>query len=776
MPFLTVAMLLSLLIGFCLPLPLTLSGTCYIPALVAVTTLVYLGRSVTKLSLFCFGSALGIVSVCTYNQQFYRNDFITTANHQYQVTGVISNNQFPVLCQSEPVCFRSLELQLVNVDGTPVSSSLYASIVTVRTEELDTPLQKGDLVSAKVKLNRPLGYENQFGFNYALWAFANGVYARGKTVSSITVVDAEPSYSQLILNKMHSKVSSLNNNAYFYPLLFAENSQLQPEQKQQLQSHGLSHLFAISGLHIGILYLLAANLLKLICCCWCFADKSHLIKLSSLALVWFYVWLIAMPLPATRAAILLSIWLLLSYKNQNLTRLNIFCIMVIASLVLQPTGVVDVSWWLSIWAVAGIFTFNAWLNQSIKQQQFLLLSNVKHAVLFQWFIGVWLLPVSTFWFAGASLSGFWLNLLLIPFFCLLVIPCLFLATALLLLGAEFLSSQLFQFVDQLFDINQLLLSTFSIGLDWWPIPQGLISFLLLLLVIMFFKKWFSNTQYLSLLSGFVALVFGSVLHWQDDDLKLYVLDVGQGTSVLLQRHGQALIYDLGPVFISGFSATKAVVAPSLVGMGINQLDRVIISHPDSDHLGDINAINHWLDGLQQTHCPENTILWQQSKIERFWPKADAAITFISDNDTSCVLKITDQLSGRSLLLTGDITKKVELELVKMHHNGEINLQADVLFSPHHGSKHSSSYPFLKATKAQYMIHTAGVFNHFGFPTAEVQTRADNLNIKQFSTSSDGQLSVNFDSISAVIEVTTRLNRFSPFWKKQNPFSFQREIR
>jgi len=236
-----------------------------------------------------------------------------------------------------------------------------------------------------------------------------------------------------------------------------------------------------------------------------------------------------------------------------------------------------------------------------------------------------------------------------------------------------------------------------------------------------------------------------------------------------------MLYDLGPVFISGFSATEAVVKPNLIGMGIGELDKVIVSHQDSDHKGDAKVIAKFFQHDEDFTCPSKMGRWQHLTIHRLWPP-HGDIGETEDNDKSCVLKLVDDISGKSILLTGDISRSVELKLVNRHHNNEIELTADVLFSPHHGSKYSSSYPFLKAVESSYLIHTAGVFNHFNFPAKEVRQRAENLGIEQYSTSTSGQIIVKFGQNMSPLVIESLLDKLSPFWKKQNPFSFQVEIR
>ena len=713
MPLFTLGMFLSLLFGFYLPIPLHVILPLHYFTVIALILSFYAVKQRPLLSYFSLGVLLGTLVCSLFSTGFYQYDFIKGQNSQYQINGEITNNQFPVDCSiNKPVCLKTLHLKPIEIDSVKVKHSFFSPILAVRTDQFDLDIQKGNIVSFTAKLNRPLGYENSFGFNYAKWAFSNGIYAKGKTIGPIEVIDNNVSFSQQLINSIYSETEQYQYSEYFYPLLFAENKTLSSEQKEYLQINGLSHLFAISGLHIGILYILATYLFKTSLISLQSERKFILIRFLSISLVWGYVCLISFPVPATRAAILLSIWLLLTSTNLNLSKLNIFCLMVTSTFMIQPTGVLDVSWWLSVWAIAGIFIYHHhFVNTSIFDETNFLY-RLKAACYFQWFLGLWLVPVSIFWFHGASAAGFWLNLILIPIFCILLIPSLFAASLFSILNLKYLSSLIFQISEMIFFFNEKLINILSIGVQWLSLPKGLVILVATITIFVIFRRCLTQTHLCAFAGVVCSLFLSDLLKTENDKLKLYVFDVGQGTSVLLSRNGQGMLYDLGPVFASGFSATDAVVAPNLLGLGIKQLDHVIISHSDSDHLGDIDAIKDFTSTVYSTSCPTETIVWQQTRIKPLWPKPAQDLSQYSDNDASCVLKVTDQLSGFSVLLTGDITNKVEAELVRLHFEKIINLTTEVIFSPHHGSKHSSSYPFLKATKATHIIHTAGVFNHF----------------------------------------------------------------
>ena len=778
MDLVAAGLLITLMVGFYLPVPLTylvgdIPFNIYFLPITFFLLSLWIGRY-AYISALLRGIALALSLLILHSDNFYKNDFIQGQNNKYLVTGEIVNDQFPLTCEQALICQHTLLIKPSLINNTEFSSRFFSPLLLIKADKHKIDLAKGMQIQFSAKLNRPLGYENQFGFNLAKWSFANHILARGKAVDEILVLDKGITLSQHFLNKLVLHLSNYEYSAYLYPLLVAELSLLNREQKTQLQHYGLSHLFAISGLHIGILFLFITQLVSLMLFWWRKSNKFLFSYVTAAIGVWGYVWLIDFPTPSLRAAILLSLWLLLKHQDWHMKKVWLFAVMTIATLVIQPTGVLDAGWWLSISAVAGIFIFNHLFRHSEESG---LLSKIKSAMQFQLFIGIWLLPASLYWFSGVSIAGFWINIILVPVFCFAVIPGLFLATSLLCIGLTSASSWLFYILNGLLSSCLELSEILSLKVSWLSLPSYLYAFF----IAVFLSFWLFKTVNKSVLWRGLAVALVSLCGFsfipEGENLELHVFDVGQGTSALFYRNGSGVLYDLGPVYASGFSATAAVVKPNILGLGIAQLDKLFISHQDSDHYGDINAIVQFLRPNETGRCSTQAMLWQNIKLVRIWPASELESKLIfNDNDLSCVLKIIDLKTNLSFLLTGDISRDVELRLVEKHHKAQINLQADVLFSAHHGSRFSSSYPFLKTVMPKFVVHTAGVFNHFGFPTEQVRRRVEQLSTKQYSTSNWGQLVFNIDTKTNQLNVRTWLNWLSPYWKKQNPFSFQVEIR
>ena len=768
---------IGLYLGFQLPIPPYYFSPIFIGFYVVSIWLCK--KNNPRIKLGVKGLVVGAILASIYTYVFYQNDFITKANQHYQITAEVLNNQFEPDCLTTESCKVVLLLNAFKVNHQQLKHGIWSQPkISVVWREPNTSLAKGDIVELVTKLNRPLGYENQFGFNYSQWAFSQQIYAKGVVKGNVHVLASDEKFSQYLTDELQQVANQMTNGRYLFPLILAESSTLSSTDRTLLQQFGLSHLFAISGLHIGVIFLFVQCVFWLSLFILGLAKDKRLASIMALITIWLYVFVIDMPIPATRAACLITIWLSLNFLRLNWSKIQTFSTMVVASLLLQPSGVLDMSWWLSMWAVMGIFVYLSLSTNSNFNDVNGYFSSTKQTVVkffqFQLFISVWLLPVTVFWFSGLSLTGMWLNLLMVPLFSVMLIPLCVVAVFAMLLQVQSLSLLLFAGVDYLLNIMMLLERTLTGGINWIALPKSVVWFLAALIVLLLSRLLLQkSTKRLLAIICLTILVVRENINTVNP-LTITVFDVGQGTSVLINRDHQGLIYDLGPVYPSGFSATKAAVYPNLLGLGITELQKVIISHNDSDHRGDIKALVPLLRPNDTYSCDFRRLDWQHTRITKFWP--DTTTDDLSDNDQSCVLKVFDKTTKQSILLTGDIGRNIEQELVKRHQLGLINLRADILFSGHHGSRFSSSYPFLKMVDAAVLVHNTGVYNHFNFPTAEVVKRANDVGMTQYATGDLGQIQLVLAEGLKNIEVNWQRNWLSPFWKKQNPFSFHHEIR
>ena len=250
--------------------------------------------------------------------------------------------------------------------------------------------------------------------------------------------------------------------------------------------------------------------------------------------------------------------------------------------------------------------------------------------------------------------------------------------------------------------------------------------------------------------------------------KLTTIDVGQGDSHLVEvPSGRHFLVDAGDN--SRQDSGKDIIVPFLRHTGVRELDALIITHPDKDHFGGAKSIlkTFPVKELWASDCAikERKPEWQQviqearkrnipiRKIHRgiLWKETYFEMRTIHPRNDICVEanegSITLRLKGlgHSAVLTGDLTVKGEKEIMKT----DAYLKSDVLKLGHHGSKTSSSVPFLNAVNPTYAIIPSGKNNRFRHPSKEVVQRLDSLNIPYINTAKKGTITFTFapDSVS-----------------------------
>lgn len=209
---------------------------------------------------------------------------------------------------------------------------------------------------------------------------------------------------------------------------------------------------------------------------------------------------------------------------------------------------------------------------------------------------------------------------------------------------------------------------------------------------------------------------------------------------------------------SKFSIGKQVVVPFLKSQGVHQLDRVILTHLDQDHSGGLPAVlqsipTHMVQANEEIKDLSSPFslchsgqTWETSelKIQILSPKLENLQSAVFNrNEASCVMYLQHKQASdlKYFLMMGDAGWETEYQLLQQYPD----LKVDVLILGHHGSKHSSSYDFLKTYHPKIAIASAGFDNRYGHPSAEVSHRLQDLNIPLLSTIDKGAIHFKFDS-------------------------------
>ncbi|MBS0488071.1 MAG: MBL fold metallo-hydrolase, partial [Proteobacteria bacterium] len=231
------------------------------------------------------------------------------------------------------------------------------------------------------------------------------------------------------------------------------------------------------------------------------------------------------------------------------------------------------------------------------------------------------------------------------------------------------------------------------------------------------------------------------------------------------------IYDAGAKFPSGFDVGEATVVPALHALGIENVERMIVSHGDNDHSGGAAAVAAaWPHIAVESGEPDRMPIaatqclagesWNWNGVEFRIVHPHEPLSAV-DNDRCCVLAVR---SGDSeLVLSGDITRAVEPDVAAAL---APIAQHVVLQVPHHGSKTSSSADFIAGLHPALGLITAGYMNRFHHPNPDVVSRYRADDVDLINTANSGFVALRFaPGESPRIVERGRIDRH-PYWREQ----------
>jgi competence protein ComEC len=301
------------------------------------------------------------------------------------------------------------------------------------------------------------------------------------------------------------------------------------------------------------------------------------------------------------------------------------------------------------------------------------------------------------------------------------------------------------------------------------------------------KRWFVPAALTQILFVVFLILHPYSARFTPGQLRVDFLDVGQGDAALITMpDGSTLLVDAGGAIDFSRSKTdrrsigEAVVSEYLWWRGLDTVDYVLATHADADHIDGLNDVlrNFHVQSALVARTPAPDPEWDKFShtlvatrtdvtriqagdlinfgnvtIEVLWPPAASNPNAPSRNNDSIVLHI--RYGNRSLLLTGDIEKNAEQALLST----SFNLQSDVIKVPHHGSRSSSTEPFVVATKPDFAIISVGQDSMFGHPHREVVERWQANGAQVLTTGHCGTITVTTDGTD--FRVTGMQSHISP---------------
>lgn len=607
-------------------------------------------------------------------------------------------------------------------------------------------LAVGQHWTLEVVLKPPWGRVNFQGPDKERWLFAAGIGGLG-TVRAGTLDAGGESVNlflqrvrYFVLQAIDGRVEDGRSRAIVRALVLADRSEMSRGDRDVLILTGTSHLLAISGLHVGLAAaggMLAGRVLAWLLPVTFAGGRLYLVTAGGgLLAASAYAALAGFGIPTIRALLMVAVALAALATDRRVHAVRPWLMAMMAVLLADPFAPLTAGFWFSFTAVAALLLL--FCPRPGRRPWWQSLPMAQAAVM------VLLLPLSAAWFQGFSPAGFLANLVAIPWVSLVVVPGALAGTLALAVSGE-LAGLLWSAASGAIALLWIFLEFWAglqgrlVGLtapSLLPAALAVLGAALLLLPRGLPIRWTGAFLLAPLLAG-------GAPERDPRDLEVEILDVGQGTAVLVSAGGRSLLYDSGPGDGAEGNLVASVIAPALNRLGYGAPDRVVISHGDLDHAGGLATLRQRFPGADfRVNLPEPLpgtsrcsapLQWRWSDIPFEVLHPTASLPYLG-NDSSCVLSI-GRGDGR-LLLSGDISATVERRLV-----GEGLDRHALLLVPHHGSKTSSSPEFLAAVSPRAAVATAALGNRFGFPRDEVEARYRRAGIRFWSTGDCGALRI-----------------------------------
>ena len=657
--------------------------------------------------------------------------------------------------------------------------------------DVDSPapeslVHAGERWQLQVRLKRPHGTLNFAGFDAEGWLFERNLravgYVRDATYNRrLDAFVARPAtFVERARERLRTRILSALDGKPFAGVIVAltiGDQQSVPQAQWRVFSRtGVSHLISISGLHITVFASVIGGLVLFIAR-FCTAITSRIparkiaVLAGSLAAA-AYTLLAGAEVPAQRTLIMLvvaaaSLWLA---RPAGASIIWLWALAVV--LVADPWASMAPGFWLSFGAVglllyAGTHRLHPRSSQGIGARLRASLHEGSHA---QWVVTLGLVPLTLALFQQVSLVAPLANAVAIPVVTFGVVSLALLGIVLpfdfLFVGAHAVFALLMRYLEWLARWPDAAWQQHA------PLPWTIVAGI-------------AGTIWLLAPRGVPGRALGTILLLPmfvvtpsrplDGRFRLTVLDVGQGLSAIVQTHSHALLFDTGPRYGDTADAGSRIVAPNLRAMGLRDLDMMVVSHADSDHSGGALSVldvvpvrqiasslpdRHPVvervrrDGGSAVHCIAGQHWqWDGVRFAVLWPRAgDYGDARIKTNDLSCVLRIDG--AGGSALLTGDIEARDEQAMLA----AGADLRADIIVVPHHGSRTSSTRPFVETVGASVAVFTPGYRNRFGHPRPEIVARYRDDGASTLRSDADGAVELDLDGTLPPVLHTARVER------------------
>ncbi len=580
----------------------------------------------------------------------------------------------------------------------------------------------GDKVIVKATISKPLKNRTNNTFNYQKYLAHKKIYYLLK-IEKIKRISKNKNIYYYLKNLIYKRIG---NDKYLNTFLLGNKSYLEKEVLQAYQEIGISHLFAISGMHISIL---SSILLKILG-----KKKNKSYFLVSIILL-IYLLIIDTSSSAIRGCLFFILFSINKIYYFYVPPLKIYLLTLLITLLINPFYIFEVGFLYSF----SISFSLLYLSSELKGNYFFSLLKVS---LISFIVSI---PISLYNFCELNLLSIIYNLFFVPLISLIIFPL-----EIISFFIPFLSKISLLFINIL-ESSALFLNKIDIvKLNFYKfnIAFYLGYAMLIILLLLEIKKKHTSKMLIIIIILLISHYF-----YKDNKTFIKMLDIGQGDSILIYSKGEAILVDTGGVQEKEDNLVRNITLPVLKSLGVKKLKKLIITHGDYDHIGEADyLLKHFK--VEEVLINNNKINYYEKQLLKYKAKqAKEGYTFTlkdivfvqlnknleDENDSSLVF--LGIYKDKSFLLMGDSSSKTEEYLLKRYNLKNIT----ILKVGHHGSKTSTSDKFIEEVKPKISLISAGIDNKFKHPHKEILKKLQDSLV--YVTKDKGTITVNLDNLN-----------------------------
>ena len=601
----------------------------------------------------------------------------------------------------------------------------------------------GDKIKIIGQLKLPSNNTNPNQFNYKKYLNYNYKYYI-LNIKEYEIIQKNNNIFYKIKNKIYERLEENNKvNKYIKAFVLGDNN-IDRNMKNIYQNIGVSHLLAISGMHVSLLIGSIYKILKR------FNINDYVLFIVIGMLMFFYMFLTNFTASILRSGVLFLITRFSNLFKCNLSVIKCFILTICILILLNPFIIYNIGFIFSSVISGYLILFSDLINKRKNYFSKLFITS-----LIAWLISF---PIVIYNFFEVNLLSVIYNIVCVPFVSYIIFPMSFITLIFRRFYAVF--NVLIEVLEKFGGIVTSISSTFIFKKPILIIVIIYFIFITIALLGIRYKKYYL----------FFPLLIIGIIHYNYNLLfrssYMLALDVGQGDCILLHIDNKTILIDVGGH--SNYEKNKKLydtIEGSIKSLGIKKIDCFLITHGDFDHMGEaINLVENFKVEKVIFNCGEFNEL-EQDLIKVLDKKKipyyscikelnidDNKLYFLNnkdygnENDNSSV--IYTELNNHKFLFMGDAGVGVEEDLIKKYNLQDI----DVLKVGHHGSKTSSGEEFIYEINPKYSIISVGKNNRYGHPNDSV---LDNLyDSKIYRTDQDGSIMFKLKNNKLEIETCT----------------------